>query len=451
VRARRAALDALEAVRSRDAYANLVLPAVLARHHLTGTEAARATDLTYGTLRALGTLDRVIGACSSRPLDRIDPSTLDVLRLGAYQVLGDRVPVHAAVSTSVDLARERSARTTGFVNAVLRAVGRHDLDGWASRLTRPGSRDELAFRHRHPAWVVEALGAALDDPARLTAVLEADNAPPSVTLAALPGRSTQEELVAGGAVPGRWAPTAAVLTSGAPGRVPAVAQGRARVQDEGSQLVTLALTRGDVDAGVATLPWLDMCAGPGGKTAMLAAVAAERGDAVLAAERHLHRSRLVAAAVTAADLDGTAAAVQADARQGPWAPGSFGRVLLDAPCTGLGALRRRPEARWRRQPDDLTRLVPLQRELLAAGVEALAPGGLLGYVTCSPHVEETVEVVEAILGSRRDVVVEHAPGLLSGVPDAARGPFVQLWPDRHGTDAMFLALLRRTGARPSPR
>ncbi len=443
MRARRAALEVLDAVRRRDAYANLVLPAVLARHQLTGSDAARATDLAYGTLRALGTLDRVIGACSSRPLDRIDPFTLDVLRLGAYQVLGDRVLVHAAVSTSVDLARERAARTSGFVNAVLRAVGRHDLDGWTARLTRPGSRDELAFRHQHPAWVVDALASALDDPARLTAVLEADNAPPRVTLAALPGRSSVDELVADGAVPGRWAPTAAVLPSGAPGSLPAVAQGRARVQDEGSQLVALALTSADLEPDVAALPWWDMCAGPGGKTAMLAAVAAQRGTAVLATEAHHHRSTLVASAIAAADLDGAACAVQADARQAPCAPGSFGRVLLDAPCTGLGALRRRPEARWRRRPDDLTRLVPLQRDLLHAGVDALAAGGLLAYVTCSPHTDETVGVVESVVARRHDVVVEHA--VLAGVPDAARGPYVQLWPDRHGTDAMFMALLRRTG------
>jgi 16S rRNA (cytosine967-C5)-methyltransferase len=238
-----------------------------------------------------------------------------------------------------------------------------------------------------------------------------------------------------------------VLPSGTPGSVRAVAQGRARVQDEGSQLVALALTRGAVDASVAALPWLDMCAGPGGKTALLAAVASRQGAYVLATEQHEHRSRLVASAISDADLTAVAAVAQADARAGPWAPASFGRVMLDAPCTGLGALRRRAEARWRRQPRDLRTLVPLQRQLLAAGIDALAPGGLLAYVTCSPHTDETVAVVEAVVGSRHDVSVEHAPGLLGDVPGVARGPHVQLWPDRHGTDAMFLALLRRTTVR----
>lgn len=455
MRARRAALDALEAVRARDAYANLVLPAVLARHGLTGADAARATDLTYGTLRALGTLDRVIAACSSRPVRRIDAATLDVLRLGSFQLLAGRAAVHAAVSTSVDLAKERSSRgSAGFVNAVLRGVSTHDLAGWTAQLTEAGTVDAVAFRHYHPAWVVEALSAALADPAsvgssssqqRVIDVLEADNAPPRVTLAALPGRCTVEELTASGAVPGRWAPTAAVLASGRPGAVPAVAAGRARVQDEGSQVVALALASADLPARPAPLPWLDMCAGPGGKAALLAAVAQGRGRRLVAAEKHPHRARLVARTLDAAGLAETTATVVADARRGPWPQQAFGRILLDAPCTGLGALRRRPESRWRRRPDDVARLVPLQRDLLAAGLDSLAEGGVLAYVTCSPHPAETVEVVEAVLADRNDVVIDDAPSMVPAVPDARRGPYLQLWPDVHGTDAMFAALLRRVG------
>jgi 16S rRNA (cytosine967-C5)-methyltransferase len=117
-------------------------------------------------------------------------------------------------------------------------------------------------------------------------------------------------------------------------------------------------------------------------------------------------------------------------------------VLVDAPCTGLGALRRRPEARWRRQPDDLAGLVPLQQALLDQALDSLVPGGVCAYVTCSPHAAETEQVVAAVLGGRRDVAVLDAPAVV-GVPGAARGHYLQLWPDRHGTDAMFLALLRR--------
>jgi 16S rRNA (cytosine967-C5)-methyltransferase len=446
VRARRAALDVLAAVRRRDAYANLVLPSVLAARGLHGPEAARATDLAYGTLRGLGTFDRIIEACSSRPVRRIDPSALDVLRLGVYQMLLTRTPVHAAVSTSVDLVREQSsARATGFVNAVLRASASRSLDGWAERLTAPGTIDALAFRHLHPAWVVEAFADALgDDRERVVDVLVADNLPPAVSLIAVPGRATVAELVEAGATRGRWAPTAAVLEAGGdPRRVPAIAQGRARVQDEGSQLVALALTRAQVSPDVAARPWLDVCAGPGGKATLLAGVADSQGSVVLAAEKHAHRARLVARSVHGAGLDAAAAGVQADGRSGPWPPRAFGRVLLDAPCTGIGALRRRPESRWRRRPADLDQLVPLQRALLEASLDAVVDGGVLAYVTCSPHVEETVAVVEHVLSRRSDVHVEPAVQLVPDVPSSDRGPYVQLWPDLHGTDAMFLAVLRR--------
>ena len=445
MRARRAALDVLAAVRRRDAYANLVLPGVLRSRGLTGSEAARATDLAYGTLRGLGTFDRVIEACSSRSARRIDAETLDVLRLGTYQVLATRTPVHAAVSTSVDLVREHtSGRSAGFVNAVLRAVATHDLDAWAERLTEPGTTDALAFRHLHPVWVVEAFTEALGDQReRLVDVLVADNVPAPVTLVALPGRASVAALVENGAVPGRWAPTAALLHGGDPASVAAVAEGRARVQDEGSQLVALALTRAAVGPHLADRPWLDVCAGPGGKAALLGSAATTAGVRLLAAEQHAHRARLVSRAVHGAGLAGTVAVVQADGRLGPWKRHGFARVLLDAPCTGLGALRRRPEARWRRRPDDLERLVPLQQALLDASLDAVADGGVLAYVTCSPHRAETVSVVEHVRSNRSDVEIEDAPALLPEVPGTASGPFVQLWPDRHGTDAMFLALLRR--------
>lgn len=446
MRARRAALDVLAAVRRRDAYANLALPAVLRSRRLSSPEAARATDLAYGTLRGLGTFDRVIEASSSRPMRRIDPETLDVLRLGTYQMLLTRTPVHAAVSTSVDLVREHgSPRSASFVNAVLRAVATEDLDGWAARLTSPGTTDALAFRHQHPSWVVDALADALgEERQRLVDVLVADNTPAAVTLAAVPSRATVAELVDAGATPGRWAPTAAVLDGGGdPGAVAAVAEGRARVQDEGSQLVALALTRAAVGSNLAERPWLDVCAGPGGKTALLGGVAATRDVKVLAAELHAHRARLVSRAVHGAGLDTTVSVVQADGRRGPWPRQAFARVLLDAPCTGLGALRRRPESRWRRRPDDLDRLVPLQQALLDASLDAVAEGGVLAYVACSPHRAETTAVVHRVRSRRSDVQIEHAPDLLPEVPGCGEGSFVQLWPDRHGTDAMFLAVLRR--------
>jgi 16S rRNA (cytosine967-C5)-methyltransferase len=203
--------------------------------------------------------------------------------------------------------------------------------------------------------------------------------------------------------------------------------------------VALALTRLEAPRGT----WADLCAGPGGKAALLAACAEQSGEPLLAVERQHHRTLLVQQALDAAGL--TAAAVlTADSTASPWRLGSLARVLVDAPCTGLGALRRRPEARWRRRPGDLETLVPLQRRLLGQALDSLQPAGVAAYVTCSPHPAETVQVVSAVTGGRDDVEVLDAPDLVA-VPGAGRGPFVQLWPDRHGTDAMFLALLRRTG------
>jgi 16S rRNA (cytosine967-C5)-methyltransferase len=223
--------------------------------------------------------------------------------------------------------------------------------------------------------------------------------------------------------------------------VAAVADGRAGVQDEGSQLVALALASAPLEGR--DLRWLDLCAGPGGKAALLAALAAERGAGLLANERQPHRAGLVRRALAGAD--GVLGIVVADGTRPAWPSASFDRVLVDAPCTGLGALRRRPEARWRRQPADLDALVPLQQSLLSAALDSVRPGGVVLYATCSPVLAETAEVVSAVVASRDDAVLQDATALLPGVPDCA-GPLpgtFQLWPHRHATDAMFGALLRR--------
>jgi 16S rRNA (cytosine967-C5)-methyltransferase len=220
-----------------------------------------------------------------------------------------------------------------------------------------------------------------------------------------------------------------------------VAEGRAGVQDEGSQLVALALAGAPLDGP--DLHWLDLCAGPGGKAALLAGLAAGRGAGVLANERLPHRADLVRRALRGAD--GVLGVVTGDGTRPAWLPGSFDRVLVDAPCTGLGALRRRPEARWRRQPSDLDALVPLQQALLSSALDAVRPGGVVIYATCSPVLAETSGVVSAVLAGRDDAVLEDATALLPEVADCA-GPLpgtFQLWPHRHGTDAMFGALLRK--------
>ncbi|WP_448699697.1 RsmB/NOP family class I SAM-dependent RNA methyltransferase, partial [Streptomyces avidinii] len=247
--------------------------------------------------------------------------------------------------------------------------------------------------------------------------------------------------------PGRWSPYAVRMAEGGePGALEAVREGRAGVQDEGSQLVAMALAAAPVEGRDER--WLDGCAGPGGKAALLAALAAQRGAFLLASEKQPHRARLVERSL--AGNPGPYQVITADGTRPAWLPGSFDRVLMDVPCSGLGALRRRPESRWRRRPEDLEGFAPLQRGLLREALSAVRVGGIVGYATCSPHLAETRVVVDDVLKGRgagqSPVSAEliDARPFMSGVPALGDGPDVQLWPHLHGTDAMYLALLRRT-------
>jgi 16S rRNA (cytosine967-C5)-methyltransferase len=459
-----AAYTLLRAV-AEGAYANLEMPQVLRRRHLEGRDAAFATELAFGTIRWQGLYDAVVAVAADRPVERIDGAVLDVLRLGCHQLLSMRVPPHAAADQTVGLARSVAGQGAGgFVNAVLRRVAERSFDEWRDAVTpEGGGAAALAVRHSHPEWVVTALRAALLGHGRATpetvdaeleALLAADNDPPRVHLVARPGLATVAELVRAGAEASATSPVGAVLPSGDPGRVAAVREGRAAVQDEGSQHLALAVAAVPVTDGVPAR-WLDLCAGPGGKAGVLGGLAVGSGADLVAVEVSPHRADLVrrtlGALVEHAGRQGRTVEVRtADGREvGADEPGSFARVLVDAPCTGLGALRRRPEARWRRQPSDLATLGPLQRSLLGSALDAVAPGGVVAYATCSPHVAETRFVVADVLKKRPDVEVLDAREYLTdaaGAPlaDLGDGPYVQLWPHVHGTDAMFLALLRRT-------
>jgi 16S rRNA (cytosine967-C5)-methyltransferase len=483
------------AVAERDAYANLLLPATLAQRGLTGRDAALATELTYGTLRGRGTYDAVLSICSDRDLATLDLVVREILRLGTHQLLATRVAPHAAVATSVDLIRDVAGqRPAGFVNAILRRVATRDLEAWLD-IAAPGRAEDLAghlaVRYSHPRWIVTALREALgEDPAGGLAeteeALAADSERPLVTLCVTPGLATPAELTAAGAAPARWSPYGAGLDEGDPARIPAVAQGRAGVQDEASQLAAIALTRVSVAGGDSR--WLDLCAGPGGKARLLAGLAAGAGARLVAAELRPHRARLVRPAVGgspdgpegrkgaggaggregaggaggregaggAGGREGAGGAggrawagdvVVADGTRPAWRPGSFDRVIADVPCSGLGALRRRPEARWRRSPDSLDGLAALQRQLLGTALDSARPGGVIAYVTCSPHVAETRDVLADVLAGRSDTEVLDAPAILAEVPGLAcpdpHARYAQFWPHRHGTDAIFLALLRR--------
>ncbi len=502
---RRTAYDVLAAVRGRQAYANLLLPKLLAERRLAGRDAALATELAYGTLRGQGTYDAVLAACSDRPLAKLDPPVLDILRLGAHQLLSTRVGAHAAVATSVDLAKSVvGPRVSGYVNAVLRRVATRDLSAWLDIVAPGGAAGDdgyLAVRYSHPPWVVAAyraaLGGAADAPAgpapegkteataglaaagmpdrrehpeerddppsgpgpltELAAALAAGNARPRVTMATFPSGPARQDVMPADAEPGRWSPYAFTLASGDP--APLAAAGTAAVQDEGSQLAAIALSRAplDIPAGASrgaggAERWLDMCAGPGGKARLLAGLAAGTGASLTAAELHPHRAALVADALARVTGPGQPPheVIVADGTRPPWPEAAFDRILLDAPCSGLGALRRRPEARWRKSPDDLKELTALQRDLLRSALNAVRPGGVVAYVTCSPVPAETGDVVADLVTSVPGVEVLDAPAVLADVPFAAAADprFAQLWPHRHGTDAIFIALLRRTAARP---
>ena len=445
--ARRIALDVIMAVRDSDAYANLLLPVRLGRAKLSEADAALATELTYGTLRMQGYYDRVIAMAAKRSTDKIDPAILDVLRLACHQLLSLRVAQHAAVDESVELAKTVGSNSAvGFVNGVLRTITRSDAEAWRERVLAEAESGEeaLAFEFSHPLWVTRAIRQVLvaeGREAELESALAADNVAPRVSIAALPGESDPAEL---DAWPAPFSPVGAILDHGDPLNLPAVREGRARVQDEGSQLAALTLSRArPIRPGE---QWLDLCAGPGGKAALLAAEAASGGAILTANELVPARAELVrkALAVFASppevwELDGTII--------GDLYPGAFDRILLDAPCTGLGALRRRPEARWRKQPSDVAGLGNLQSRLLTSAIAALKPGGVLAYVTCSPHAAETKAIVTSVLRKAAHVERMDTPAVVQGIakepldlPDATH---VQLWPHRHGTDGMFIQLLSK--------
>lgn len=442
--ARRIAFEVIRAVHESDSYANLLLPSKLAQARLGKADAGLATELSYGTLRLQGYYDRVLQLAVDRPLAKVEPDVLDVLRLGAHQLLGMRIAPHAAVDESaalVGLVGKRSA--TGFVNGVLRTLARSSPEQWQERALAGLDGDaRLAVRDAHPLWIVEAFRDALAAEGRaaeLAALLEADNEPPRVSLVALPGLATPAEV----GEPGGVSPIAARSAGGDPAGDPVVASGRALVQDEGSQLAALALSRArPIRAGER---WLDMCAGPGGKAAVLAAEAAGAGATLLGNEAIPARAQLVRNAL--AVLPDPPEVVVGDGRRFGEGDERFDRILLDAPCTGLGALRRRPEARWRKQPSDAAALSKLQGELLDAAIQALAPGGVVAYVTCSPHLAETREVIAGALARHPGLVALDTPAVLQAIATRAlelpAALHVQLWPHRHGTDAMFIQLLTK--------
>ena len=434
---RRTAWQVLRRVHEADAWAAPVIDTALRRSKLDARDRAFATNLAYQTLRWEGTLDWALGTVVSRPLGEVEPELLDVLRLGAWQLLYGGTPDRAAVATAVDLARtEVGARATGFVNGVLRNLARtKDALPWPPEDTDRG----LGLRTGYAEWIVAAARARFGNDAR--ALLEAGNEPPGITLRAVGDvDALADELRAAGFDPvaGRLAPEALRVGATDPAALAAVGDGRAVVQDEASMVVARAAA-----GGRAAGSWraLDVAAAPGGKTTHLA----QLGGWVASAELRPARARMIGEAVPRLGLADRVCVVVADGTRPPWPPESFDVVLLDAPCTGLGVVRRRPDVRWRREVSDVARLAALQAELLDRAAEAVRPGGTLVYSACTWTVEETAGMVEGFLAMNGDLFEVDNIDVEGASVAQQHDVGVQLAPHVNGTDGMYICRFRRAG------
>lgn len=442
---RRVAFEALMSVEKSDAYLNLVLPKLLSSSSLSVQDAAFATELAYGTSRNQGFYDWMIAKVTGRQIEQIDLEALVVLRIGSHQLVTLKTPRHAGIFETVELAKKVLKQSAvGFVNAALRRISEKTYSQWLQILQKQqlAVDDYLSIRYSHPHWVVRSIRLALQSEGagdELETALEADNRNPAVNLVLLPGKSevNSHNLEKVGV-----SPLGFELHGGDPSKLPTVMNGSMRVQDQGSQLSALALVA--AKPRVRAEQWLDLCAGPGGKAALLAALGRE-SDATLTTNEPLeHRADLVASALRHSGLK--ARQLRLDGRALP-EDLMFDRIMLDAPCTGLGALRRRPESRWRKNADQLKELSTIQRELLQSAWKHLKPGGVLAYVTCSPHPSETTSQVEWFLRSNSNAELIDANAVIKSLsPDIQIMPnrkTVQLWPHRNVTDAMFICLLAK--------
>ncbi len=430
------AYDVLHEVNRNGGYSNLLLPKVLAQSSLEDRDRGFATELVYGTLRMQGRHDWILAQASDRPWTEVNPALVDVARMGAHQLFEMRVPTHAAVSATVELGRKVLGESkASFLNAILRKVSQKSLDDYVAEISLiKDDFKRLEVLHSHPQWIISAYMDQLGNLEEVERLLIANNIAPRPTLVSWPGLSTQEDLSLIGALPTTFSPSGAVF-DGSPASLDLISSRKAGVQDEGSQLVA------DVFAKISAEQesWLDVCAGPGGKAALLSAIAKTNGIDFSANEISDVRAKLVRQVVQGATV------TTVDAREINSFGKTYGAILADVPCTGLGALRRRPEVRWRRSVADLKALVVLQSEIIDAAIGVLEPGGIFGYATCSPHLSETRIAVSEALKRHPDMEVVDVtqylhPDLRSTGVD--RGSMT-LWTHRHNTDAMFLSVMRK--------
>lgn len=427
--------EILTEVNHRDGYSNLLLPKALTESDFDVRDRAFATELLYGTLRMQGRHDFLLKQVIDRPLPEVDDGIINIARLGIHQLFEMRVATHAAVSESVELARAVLGESkASYLNAILRKLSSQSLSEWmrsSEEIEDPVER--LAVQHSHPEWIVSAYRDLLTDFAHVEAELFANNQAATPTYVTWPGKSTIDEFTELGGVQTPYSPFGIKIDQ-APAQMKLIKERRAGIQDEGSQLVAHLFYQAAQDAASI----LDLCAGPGGKAALLSHLAVRDGKNFVANEISEKRADLIKQVTAGHEVwvgDGRTISERGT---------MFDAVLADVPCTGIGALRRRPEVRWRRNVADLRELTQLQSELIDSAISVTSPGGLFGYATCSPHFAETSAQV-TMLRKRHPYMesVSVEPYLPKGMQGATRDDALSLWTSRHNTDAMFLALFRK--------
>lgn len=419
-----------------DSYINLLMPKVLRDQGLSDADRGLIQELSYGSLRWRAQYDAFIDQFTAGKT--LSTQLRFALQLGMHQLFRMRVPPHAAIHETVEIVKEIEKRAAGLANAVLRNADRRGFEDLLSDcLSGRTDLDSLAIRFSHPVWVVQALKQALEldgKGSELEALLESNNQTPVVNLAAITEHAAQylDDL---GLERGEISPMG-FLMHGNP--EPLLATAGVRVQDQGSQLVALSL----LEVGDKSGRWLDMCAGPGGKSAILQSGIAPHGGILDCMEPIPQRAEMVRRALGPESETHILVDYGQNSKKE-----HYEAVLLDAPCSGLGAVRRKPESRWRKQPDQLPQLTSLQAELLQAGVEALKTGGHLLYSTCSPLIPETNTQVRILLDKNRGLELVDAKGVLKKLsPELELNEnrkTVQLWTHEHATDAMFIAIFRK--------